>query len=43
MDDFKEMNEEYGKWFTHKPARACVAVAQLPMGAPVEIEAIAIQ
>lgn len=43
MDNFKEMNEEYAKWFTHKPARSCVAVAQLPLGVPVEIEAIAIQ
>ncbi|KAF7846178.1 hypothetical protein BT93_L4967 [Corymbia citriodora subsp. variegata] len=43
MDDFAAMNEEYGKWFAHKPARTCVAVAQLPFGVPVEIEAIAIQ
>lgn len=43
MNDFKEMNEEYAKWFTHKPARTCVAVAQLPFGVKVEIEATAIQ
>lgn len=43
MDDFAAMNEEYKKWFEHKPARTCVAVAQLPFGVAVEIEAIAIQ
>jgi len=34
MDNFSEMKEEYAKWFTHKPARACVAVKQLPFGVP---------
>ncbi|KAK5088937.1 hypothetical protein LTR05_003161 [Lithohypha guttulata] len=43
MNDFKEMNEEYAKWFAHKPARTCVAVHQLPFGVPIEIEAIALQ
>lgn len=43
MQHFKEMNGEYEKWFTHKPARTCVAVKQLPLGVDVEIEAIAIQ
>jgi enamine deaminase RidA (YjgF/YER057c/UK114 family) len=43
MKDFAEMNAEYEKWFTHKPARTCVAVHQLPKGVPVEIEAIALQ
>ncbi|KAL2000503.1 hypothetical protein VTN02DRAFT_2983 [Thermoascus thermophilus] len=43
MADFAEMNETYSKWFAHKPARSCVAVAQLPKGVPVEIEAIALQ
>jgi enamine deaminase RidA (YjgF/YER057c/UK114 family) len=28
--------------FTHKPARSCVAVKELPKGVPVEIEAIAL-
>lgn len=42
MDDFAEMNSVYEKHFTHKPARSCVAVHQLPKGVPVEIEAIAI-
>ncbi|KAF7503542.1 hypothetical protein GJ744_003654 [Endocarpon pusillum] len=43
MKDFAEMNAEYEKWFTHKPARTCVAVHQLPKGVPVEIEVIALQ
>ena len=43
MKNFAEMNAEYEKWFTHKPARSCVAVYQLPKGVPVEIEAIAVQ
>lgn len=36
------MNEEYAKWFVHKPARSCVAVKQLPKGVDVEIECIAL-
>jgi enamine deaminase RidA (YjgF/YER057c/UK114 family) len=36
------MNEEYGKWFSHKPARSCVAVKQLPKNVDVEIECIAL-
>jgi 2-iminobutanoate/2-iminopropanoate deaminase len=36
------MNEEYAKWFTHKPARSAVAVKQLPKGVDVEIECIAL-
>ena len=35
MAHFKEMNEEYAKWFEHKPARTCVAVKELPFGVPV--------
>lgn len=42
MDNFAEMNGVYGKYFTHKPARSCVAVKELPKGVPVEIEAIAL-
>jgi 2-iminobutanoate/2-iminopropanoate deaminase len=41
MKNFKEMNEEYAKHFTGKPARSTVAVHQLPMGVEVEIECIA--
>ncbi|EXJ86694.1 endoribonuclease L-PSP [Capronia epimyces CBS 606.96] len=43
MQYFQEMNAEYEKWFSHKPARSCVAVRTLPKNADVEIEAIAIQ
>ncbi|KIW50398.1 hypothetical protein PV05_11988 [Exophiala xenobiotica] len=43
MKHFSEMNGEYEKWFTHKPARTCVAVRELPKGVDVEIEAIAVQ
>jgi 2-iminobutanoate/2-iminopropanoate deaminase len=42
MAHFAEMNSVYEKFFTHKPARSCVAVHQLPKGALVEIEAIAL-
>ncbi|KAI5306466.1 hypothetical protein KEM56_000781 [Ascosphaera pollenicola] len=43
MKDFGEMNAVYEKYFAHKPARSCVAVAQLPKNVPVEIECIALQ
>jgi 2-iminobutanoate/2-iminopropanoate deaminase len=43
MADFAAMNEVYGRAFgTHRPARSTVAVAGLPRGARVEIEAIAL-
>ena len=42
MDNFAEMNGTYEKRFTHKPARSCVAVFQLPKGVPVEIECVAV-
>lgn len=42
MDYFVEMNGVYEKFFSHKPARSCVAVYQLPKGVPVEIECIAL-
>ena len=42
MADFAAMNEVYGRAFgAHRPARSTVAVAALPRGARVEIEAIA--
>ena len=42
MGDFAKVNEIYGQYFSdHKPARATVAVASLPKGAIIEIEAIA--
>ncbi len=40
MDDYAEMNRIYLEVFgDHRPARSAVAVAQLPIGALVEIEA----
>ena len=39
--DFAVFNEVYGRYFTEKPARSCVAVAALPKGALVEVEVIA--
>jgi 2-iminobutanoate/2-iminopropanoate deaminase len=43
MDHFAAVNEVYGKHFgEHPPARATVAVAGLPKGVDVEIEAIAV-
>ena len=41
MADFAAFNEIYGKYFTSKPARSCVAAAQLPKGALAEVEIIA--
>lgn len=42
MSDFGDVNEVYAKHFgDHKPARACVAVKELPKGALVEIDCIA--
>lgn len=42
MADFSAFNEVYGRYFTGKPARSCVAVKELPKGALCEIEAIAV-
>ena len=41
MKDFAAFNEVYGKYFTGKPARSCVAVKELPKGALAEVELIA--
>ena len=42
MDDYAEMNRIYMEEFAnHRPARSAVAVARLPLGARIEIEAIA--
>lgn len=42
IDDFKAMNEVYGSYFPGvPPARAAFQVARLPLGAQVEIDAIA--
>ena len=43
MNDFAAMNEVYAKFFTEPyPARSAVAVKNLPKGALVEIECIAV-
>lgn len=41
MEDFKKFNTVYAQYFTGKPARSCVAVKELPMGALAEVEVIA--
>ncbi len=41
MGDFAAFNGVYGKHFTEKPARSCVAVKALPKGVLAEVEAIA--
>ena len=41
MSDFAAFNEVYGKYFTSKPARSCVAVKELPKDVLVEVEVIA--
>ncbi|MEE3428443.1 MAG: RidA family protein [Ruminococcus sp.] len=41
MNDFSSFNEIYGKYFTSKPARSCVAVKTLPKNVLVEVEVIA--
>ena len=43
MADFQAVNSVYSETFgADAPARSCVAVAALPKGARVEIEAIAV-
>ncbi len=44
MNDFAAFNSVYAKYFPENPpARSCVQVAALPMGAKVEVEVIAVQ
>ena len=42
MGDFAAFNEVYGKYFTSKPARSCVAVKTLPKNLLCEVEVIAV-
>ena len=42
MNDFGKFNEIYGKYFTSKPARSCVAVKTLPKNVLVEVECVAL-
>ena len=41
INDFAAFNEVYGKSFTAKPARSCVAVKALPKNVLCEVEVIA--
>ncbi len=41
MNDFAAFNAVYGKYFTGKPARSCVAVKTLPKNVLVEVDVIA--
>jgi 2-iminobutanoate/2-iminopropanoate deaminase len=42
--DFKAMNEVYSKYYvSEQPARAAYAVKDLPLGALIEIETIAVK
>ena len=41
MDNFAAFNGVYGKYFTGKPARSCVAVKTLPKNVLVEVDVIA--
>ncbi len=41
MGDFAAFNEVYGKYFTGKPARSCVAVKSLPKNVLCEVEVVA--
>ena len=42
MDDFSAVNAVYARYFPKAfPARSCVEVARLPLGALVEIDAVA--
>jgi len=42
MGDFATFNGIYGKYFTSKPARSCVAVKELPKKLLCEVEVIAV-
>ena len=41
MGDFAAFNEVYGRYFTGRPARSCVAVKTLPKNMLCEVEVIA--
>ena len=41
MSDFAAFNEVYGRYFSGKPARSCVAVKELPKNVLVEIDTVA--
>ena len=41
MEDFAAFNAVYEKYFVSKPARSCVAAAELPKNVLVEIDTVA--
>ena len=43
MADFAIFNAVYEQYFSHKPARSCVAAKELPKSALVEVEIIAVK
>lgn len=44
ISKFGAFNEVYAKYFNaHKPARSCVAVKDLPLGCPLEMEVVALE
>jgi 2-iminobutanoate/2-iminopropanoate deaminase len=43
MADYSGMNAAYAELFPDRPARTCVQVAGLPLGARVEIDCIAVR
>ncbi len=44
MEDFKEMNEVYGQFYTENhPTRVTFAVKELPLNVLIEIETIAVK
>jgi len=44
MDNFKTVNEIYGRFFAEQPpARAAYGVVKLPLGGLIEMEAIAVK
>jgi len=43
MADFVEFNTVYERFFAHRPARSCIAAKELPKGALVEIEVVAVR
>lgn len=43
MADYADMNAAYAELFPDRPARTCVQVAALPLGARIEIDCVAVR
>ena len=43
MENFAAFNAVYAQYFSTTPARSCVAVKELPKGALVEVEVVAVK